>query len=378
VRASEDRAQRPLRIGIDARELQGRPTGTGRYVRNLLTHWPAEADDRLLLFVKGKARVAEIRHPRVELRELPGDSMRGLAWQELRLAPAAQRESLDVFFAPAYWCPLRLKVPRVTTVHDLSFRSTPHDFTPMEALRRRWLVGWSVRVSRQILVVSAFSERELLSWHPEASGRVVQIPHGADDLETSPPGRVEARRALDVRGPLVVSVGAIFNRRRLPELLAAISLLRRSRPGLTLAVIGENRTHPPVAFDAMLRRLGLENNVRLMGFVSEEQLAAYYAAADVVAYLSDYEGFGLPVLEAMTRGVPVVAGDRPSVSELFGGAVSLTDPQSPAAIAGALERLLSDEALRERSIAEGRALARRFSWSRAAEATRSALLRAAE
>ena len=376
--SSEDIARRPLRIGIDARELQGRPTGTGRYIRNLLTHWPAEADDQLLLFVKGRARVAEIEDPRVEVRELPGGAMRGLAWQELRLAPAAQREGLDVFFAPAYWCPLRLQVPRVTTVHDLSFRSAPQDFAPIDALRRRWLVGCSVRVSRRILVVSAFSERELLRWHPEARGRVVQIPHGADDTGTTPPNRAAARRDIDVRGPLVVSIGAIFNRRRLPELLAATTLLRRSRPELTLAVIGENRTHPPVAFDAMLRQLGLEDNVRLMGFVSEERLAAYYAAADVVVYLSDYEGFGLPVLEAMTRGVPVVAGDRPSVSELFGEAASLIDPRSPTAIAGALERLLSDEAMRERSIAEGRAVARRFSWDRAAEATRKALVRAAE
>ena len=331
-----------------------------------------------LLFVKGKAPIVEIPDPRVEVCELPGDSMRGLAWQELRLAPAAERAGLDVFFAPAYWCPLRLKVPRVTTVHDLSFRSVPHDFAPVEALRWRLLVGLSVRVSRRILVVSAFSERELLTWHPEAAGRVVHIPHGADDATGSLPGRAEARRAIDVHGPLIVSVGAIFNRRRLPELLAAVSFLRRSRPGLTLAVIGENRTHPPIAFDAMLRQLGLENNVRLMGFVSEEQLATYYAAADVVAYLSDYEGFGLPVLEAMTRGVPVVTGDRPSVSELFGEAASLIDPQSPAAIARALEGVLSDAALRERRIANGRALARRFSWSRAAEATRSALARAAE
>ncbi len=376
-RSSENPARESLRIGIDARELQGRPTGTGRYVRNLLTHWPGGVDDRLLLFVKGEAPALEIDDPRVEIRALPGESMRGLAWQELRLAPAAGRERLDVFFAPAYWCPLRIELPRVTTVHDLSFRSAPHDFAPIEALRRRLLVAWSVRVSRQILVVSAFSERELLSWHPEARGRIVQIPHGADEVPVPAPSRAAAKRAIGVAGPLVVSVGAIFNRRRLPELLAAISCVRRSRPETTLAVIGENRTQPPIDFQAMLRRLGLENNVRMMGFVSEEQLTTYYAAADVVAYLSDYEGFGLPVLEAMTRGVPVVAGDRPSVSELFGEAAFLVDPASPVAIASALQRVLEDEALRERSIAAGRAVAGRFSWGRAAEATRTALARAA-
>jgi glycosyltransferase involved in cell wall biosynthesis len=124
---------------------------------------------------------------------------------------------------------------------------------------------------------------------------------------------------------------------------------------------------------ALARRTGLGERARLRGFVGEAALADLYAAADVAVFLSEYEGFGLPALEAMARGVPVVVSDRPALSEIYAGAALVVDPHDEAAVAGALDRLLRDRALAEDQRARGRALAARHSWAEAARATRAAL-----
>jgi glycosyltransferase involved in cell wall biosynthesis len=366
-----------MRIGVDARELQGRPTGVGRYLRGLLRAWPRDADDELLLYFNGPAPPsAGLEDGRIALRPLGEHAVRGLWWQEARLPPAARRDRLDVFFAPAYACPLLLDVPRVTTVHDLSFVSLPDDFAPLDGARRRALVGLSLEASRRIVAVSEFTRREIHAWRPDTEGRVVVISHGAEDDLPPAPSRAAARERLGVGGPLVVSVGSILTRRRLPTLLQAMALLLRSHPTAVLDVVGENRTHPPLDLDSIVSRLDTAGHVRLSGFRSDEALALRYAAADVAVYLSEYEGFGLPVLEAMARGIAVVTSLRPATGELFGGAALTVDPGDPVAIAGAIGRLLDDAALRGRLVERGRALAERHTWAEAAARTRDVLAEA--
>ena len=127
----------------------------------------------------------------------------------------------------------------------------------------------------------------------------------------------------------------------------------------------------------MVRALGLESHVRLSGFVEEAALADRYAAADAAVFLSEYEGFGLPALEAAARGVPLVAGRAPSLGEIFKGAALLVDPRDDSAVATALDRVLSDRGLRSTLVETGRALAARHSWAETAARTRALLLEAA-
>jgi glycosyltransferase involved in cell wall biosynthesis len=180
-----------------------------------------------------------------------------------------------------------------------------------------------------------------------------------------------------VDGPLLLTVGSIFNRRRLPELLRAAAVLARRVPGVRLDVVGENRTQPPLDLDLAVRRLSLAGRVRFEGFVSEEELALRYAAADAAVFLSEYEGFGLPALEAMARGVPVVVSDRPSLSEIFAPAALVVDPRDVTAIAAALERALGDGPLRHALVRRARELAARHSWNETALLTRRILGEAA-
>jgi glycosyltransferase involved in cell wall biosynthesis len=317
-----------------------------------------------------------LRERGVVVRALGGPPTRGLVWQEIRLPAAAVQDGLDVFFSPAYSCPLRLDLPRVTTVHDLSFFSLPHDFTLLDGARRRWLVSAAVRASRRVVAVSDFTKREIAAHLPEAAGKVVVIPHGLDDDLAAAPDRQQARARLGVHGPMLLSVGSLLNRRLVPLLLRSLRPLRRTRPDLTLHVVGENRTHPPLELHPMLRSLGLEASVRLEGFVSEAALADRYAAADVLICLSEYEGFGLPVLEAMARRVPTIVARRPALAELFSEAALVVEPEEHA-VAAAVERLLSSPSLRAKMVDRGLALAARHSWQTAADLTRETLHRAA-
>jgi glycosyltransferase involved in cell wall biosynthesis len=368
---------RPVVVGIDARELAGRPTGTGRYLRNLIRHW-RESGDRLVCYFNGPPALEPLLdHPAIRKRALGDGCARGLAWQERLVPPAAREDALDVFFSPAYSCPLSIDIPRVTAVHDLSFYAHPQDFAFADALRRRVLVGLSLRASRLLPVCSEFTRREIARLFPDLAHRAVHVPLGPDDDLPPPPPRDEARARLGIRGPYVVTVGAVLNRRCAPELLRAVARLGSRHPGLLLDVVGENRTHPRVDLPAMVRTLGLQAQVRLSGFVEEAALADRYAAADAAVFLSEYEGFGLPALEAAARGVPLVVGRAPSLGEIFRGAALLVEPRDETAVASAIDRVLSNESLRTTLIVAGHALAGRHSWAGTARQTRALLVEAA-
>jgi len=366
-----------LVIGIDGRELSGRPTGTGRYLRNLLRQW-RETGDRLILYFAGRPPADPVLdHASVASRAVGEGHASGLRWQQGLLPRAARADGLDVFFSPAYSCPLSLDVPRVTAVHDLSFFSHPQDFSFADGVRRRVLTSLSLGVSRRVPVCSDFTLRELTHRFPDLAGRAVHVPLGADDDLAPPPSREDARRRLGLTAPSVITVGAILNRRCAPELLRAIARLARRHPQVVLDIVGENRTHPRADLAALAAALGLERNVLFSGFVEEAALADRYAAADAAVFLSEYEGFGLPALEAAARGVPLVVSRAPSLGETFAQAAVLVDPRSETEIAEALDRVVTDSALRARLVAAGRALAARHSWSDTAARTRAALLQAA-
>jgi glycosyltransferase involved in cell wall biosynthesis len=367
----------PLVVGIDARELEGRPTGTGRYLRNLLRHW-REGGDRLVCYFNGPPALDPVLdHPAVVSRALGAGASAGVYWQERWLPPAARQDGLDVFFSPAYSCPLSLDLPRVTAVHDLSFFAHPQDFAFVDALRRRILVGLALHASRIVPVCSDFTRRELGRLFPDVAAKAVHVPLGPDDDLPPPPLRAAARARLGVHGPYVITVGAVLNRRCAPELLRAAARLARRHPALVLDVVGENRTHPRLDLGGMAAALGIGARVRLSGFVADEALAFRYAAADAAVFLSEYEGFGLPALEAAARGVPLVVARPPSLGEVFRDAAIVVDPRDETAVAAALDRVLTDTALRARLVAAGRELAARHSWAETARRTRACLLEAA-
>jgi glycosyltransferase involved in cell wall biosynthesis len=276
-----------------------------------------------------------------------------------------------VFHSPDFVLPPTWRARTVLTVHDLSFLTTPHTSDP--ALRRYLMdaVPRSVARADRILADSESTQRDLvrhLSVEPERI-RVVYPGVGPEfqPLDSQAVGGVRARYGLD--GPFVLSVGTLQPRKNYPLLIEAYGRLRELDPALgdVSLVIAGGRGWLYDEIDATIERLGETARVRLLGFVPEEDLPALYNAAAAFAMPSLYEGFGIPVVEALACGTPVVASNVSSLPEAGGDAALLVPPDDVAAVADALRRLLTDRELRATLRQRGFAHAQRFTWEAAAQ-----------
>jgi glycosyltransferase involved in cell wall biosynthesis len=373
-----------MRLGIDGRELLGRATGVGRYLAELLARWtrdPHAAGHDIVLYAPAPLEGGAPWHgqggARVATRVVPGGG--GTAWEQGRLAWAVRRDGPGVLFCPGYTAPLLAPCPVVVCIHDVSFLAHPEWFPPREGWRRRMLVGAAARRARTVLTVSEFSRSEILARLRVPASRVRTVLSGADPHPcfVRPGARQPAPGAPVARDPLVLFVGSVFNRRRLPDLIAAFALLRARQPAARLEIVGENRTFPHQALGRVAADLGVLDAVGLHDYVDEDALAALYARARGFAFLSEYEGFGFTPLEAMRAGVPAVVLDTPVAREIYKDAAVLVAPGDIDGTAAALERVLQDGAERDRLLAAGTRVAASYTWQRAATVTLEALEAAA-
>ena len=258
--------------------------------------------------------------------------------------------------------------PAAVFVHDLAFRLRPAEVPWQQRLYLRAVLPPALRQAAAVLVPSESTRRDLLDLYrvPGLEQRVDVVPEG-------PPPPVEA-------GPLpgglepgfILAVGTVEPRKNYPRLLAAYRQLRGGRTGVPQLVIAGRAGW---AYGDTLQRIQAEPGVRYLGHVDEPTLEALYRSASVLAFPSLYEGFGLPLLEAMAHGVPAVVGATGALPELAPGAAISVNAEDPNAIADALESLLADEGLRQRLGDEGRRRAQDYSWANAAERTLEVLRR---
>jgi alpha-1,3-rhamnosyl/mannosyltransferase len=362
-----------MRIAVDARELAPRPTGVGRYLLEILKVWavdPAAADCELVVCTPaamqlhlgdGGARITPV--------VIPGSS--GQLWEQLRL-PLAIRGQADVLFAPAYSAPAFCPVPSVVTIHDVSFCAHPEWFGRREGLRRRWTCQLAAANAASVLTVSTFSRDEIVRWLGVSPSRVRVTPLGVSTRVRPPvPG------PRDDTAPLVLCVGSQLNRRHLPDVVRAFAPLARTDARARLVIVGENRTFPRQDPLAVARDLGLAEAVEVRPWVSDDELTALYGAATTFAWLSTYEGFGLPPLEAMAAGVPVVAYDTAVAREVYDTAAVLVPVGRVDAVTDAFLAFATDPKRRDAHREAGRRQVARFDWTRTARATLAALREAA-
>jgi glycosyltransferase involved in cell wall biosynthesis len=352
-----------MRIGIDARELSGQPTGVGRYLAALLREWAADERARrheYILYAPRPLGVAVERRG-VTVRTVPGGAVAGTWWEQVPLVRAAAADHLDVFFAPAYTAPMRLRVPTVVTIHDLSYAAHPEWFRLREGIRRRWLTRHAARRAACIITDSLFSRDEIVEHLGLPASRVRVIVPGID-----PPVVSDAAAYAE---PRVLYVGSIFNRRRVPALIRAFAQLLRTRPDASLDIVGGNRTYPHEDIGGLIERAELSGRVRWHEYVSDQRLSELYSRARAFAFLSEYEGFGMTPLEALAVGVPPIVLDTPIARESCGAAAIFVPRDDPAAVTPALETALFDEPARARILAAAPAVLARYSWPRAARET---------
>lgn len=356
-----------MRIGIDARELCGRPTGVGRYLNALLAEWAAEEGARRHEFVlyAPEALAGSFDARRFATRIVAGPP--GTWWEQVRLPAVAAKDHLDVLFAPAYTSPLLRTAPTVVVVHDLSFAAHPEWFSARDGLRRRWLTRRAAFRAHTVITVSDFSRRELIERYGLPESRIRVIPSGI--TRPALPSRLAA-----ASGPAqVLYVGSIFNRRHVPDLIRAFGVLARAHADLSLAIVGDNRSHPRQDVQGIIEREGLAGRASWREYVPDAELGALYASSRAFVFLSEYEGFGFTPLEALAAGVPSVQLDTAVAREMCGDAALYVPCGDVPATARALERLLFDAATRGRILEAAPSVLARYSWPRAARETLGAI-----
>jgi glycosyltransferase involved in cell wall biosynthesis len=362
-----------MRIAIDARELAGRPTGVGRYLAELLRAWdglPGALAYDFALCAASEVSTPPLPRLRVSHHVSPGN---GPWWEQRVLPRLAKRAGADVLFAPAYSGPLFPGMPMVVTIHDVSFAAHPEWFGPREGFRRRLTTRAAAWRARRVLTVSDFSKREIVRCFGTDASKIDVVYSGATPFAGDGPEPPAAGGAAG----MVLFVGSVFARRHVPELVAGFGRLARRRAGVTLEIVGDNRRRPRLDLDALVRTHARDGRIRVRHYVSDAELATLYRGASVFAFLSEYEGFGLPPLDALAAGIPIVVLDTEVAREIYGPAAVYVASPEPSLVEAALDAALFDADTRRRVLEAAPRVLERYSWQESARRTLQVLLAAA-
>lgn len=353
--------------------------GVRVYTRRLLEAlFGLDHGHELVLLYRDPALVGTYRGvPAVQETALPARSV--LSWDQIAVPRAARRLGLDLLFNPKYSIPLRAPCPAVWVCHGLDWYVMPWASRRVDRLSHRFLVPRYAARAAAIVAVSEITREHVMQYLHVPPARVATVYSGVDDVFRRPveEDRGEAvRRRYALPDRFLLYAGAVYPPKNFARMIRAYAAVGPER-GIPLVVAGgENRF---LSEDELAEpeRLGISEWVRRPGWMEQEELAVAYSLADALLLPSLFESCGLPVLEAMAAGCPVVTADRYGTRELAANAAVLVDPESVESIAAGIRRILEDGALRERLIAAGRARSRDFVWSRTARETLGVLERAA-
>ena len=348
---------------IDGFEWRSRPTGVGRFLRNVLAAMaPLAPGERFVLFLPAPPE-APLPWPNVETVVVPyaGGFFR---WQNVVLPGRIARHGCDRLWAPNNVPPLRPGVPTLVTVHDVSWRGVPADYSLKERLSLDLRARWGLRRAASVAADSEFSAGEVGRWYGIGRDRVRVVHLGrqpglcrAGDAEIA---AFRGRHGLAGR-TVIGFLGALFGRRHVVETAAAVERLRCGRDAVLL-LAGPDRLTP-----AARRRLDRGWIVRLP-WLPEEEIAAFYSSLDLCCYLSEYEGFGLPPMEALQCGTVPLLLPGSSLGELYEGCALFVDRSDPGRVAEAMASFLERPAAGAEMLRRWRERQELFSWERTARA----------
>jgi glycosyltransferase involved in cell wall biosynthesis len=390
---------RRLRVGLDGRAIVSPAGGVRRYVRELVAAL-RQLDAPLDLVALGGP---DAWPSGVEHRPEPAHLPTNLGWTAVGLWRAARAARLDVYHAPAYTAPPAGVHPIVLTIHDVSYERHPEWYPHRRDPLRRWFYRASARAASIVLTDSVFSQREIAAAYGLPLDRIRVVPLGVSSqfapapvTSVDAPGRltdarsgqapahqsaapVHSRTAPHLSHPshpshpflYVLHVGDLHPRRNLDVALEAVINLRTTVSALsdlTLVLVGTDRGEASRLTERAVR-VGHPAAVRIEGPVDDEALVAWYRGAAALVYPSLYEGFGLPMLEAMAIGTPVIAADASTSGEVTGEAAVLVPPSDTSAWIEAIRDVLQDAERRSDLRRRGVARAAQFTWERTARAT---------
>lgn len=377
-----------MRIGLSTSVIQRGRSGVGQYVlalvRALLTSarqheftlYVLEEDQPLFEFARSAMRI-------VPVAESHRPATRNILWHQTQLPALARRDGLDVLHVPSYrrllW---RRPCPLVATIHDLAPFRVPEKYDWMRMLYGRVVVRQLAQRQDEIVAVSAETAHDIERFFRLPAGRVTVIHNGLDHGRFTPAGRAEAAASIAARHGLHPPFFLYVARLEHPgknhvRLIEAFNQFKTAQPSPWQLVLCGSDWHGADVIHEQVRRSPFHQDIRTLGFVAQEDLPTWYRAATVFVYPSLFEGFGLPPLEAMACGCPVLASSDGAVGEVVGDAALRADPLDTGDLTRQLARLAADPVLRESLRDAGLARARQFDWARTAAATLDVYARAA-
>jgi len=354
-----------VRIAIDARKLHD--YGIGTYVRNLLRQLSRLDPDSAIHVICRPGDAARVAEFGPNLSPVPTRPEPGAVADQFVVPATLRRLGTQVYHTPHAMLPVARTCPAVVTVHDCVNLTFPQYAPGRIAQGLTKARMWSaLHRSARILTVSEASKRDVLCFFDVPAAKIAVIPNAIDDRFSQPPSAEEVQRVREryqLHEEFVLYAGNVRPHKNLVRLIEALQQLRESSrfEALKLVIIGDEISRYPTLRRAV-HRLKLHKHVRFFGFVPDRTLAVLYRLATVFVFPSLYEGFGLPPLEAMASGTPVVTSNLSSLPEVVGDAALLINPYDPAEIAEGMRQALTDEALRARLVASGQARVKAFSW----------------
>lgn len=358
-----------LRVLVDAHMVGRQETGNETYIVNLLAHMAQLREVRCgAVVTPGVPLPHTIIEADIDLLFLRSNSN----WRRIlcTLGHFCQEWRADILHT-TYVGPPFLPCCHVTTVHDVSFRRYPQFFSLRDRILFATLLPLTLRRVDGVITVSQHAKREVLHFYPFLEGKVyVTLEAVSDFFSPVTDARLlsEVRDRYGIAGRFILAVGNLQPRKNLVRLVEAFSKIARAVPDLQLVVVGKAEWRSSVIF-SLVRALGIEQRVVFTGYIPNGDLKLLYSAAEVFVYPSIYEGFGLPVLEAMACGSPVVASKTSSIPEVTGEAALLVDPLDIEGIVHSILRIIEDEDLQAELSRKGLRRAKQFSWDRLAADT---------
>lgn len=372
----------PLRVGFNAALLSPsgdyRAAGMHRYIAGLLGALAEVEGISVTAYVpRAGAELAPAYGlpPGLALQPAPARVRRPLGrilWEQTALPARLARAGLDLIHGPAHALPVLGRLPAVVTAHDLSFYRMPETLPAAKAFYLRWAMRHAARRASALVAISDFTKRELVALLGLDPDRVQVIYNGVDPaFRPLPPAEVETwRRTAGLPDRFILALGTLQPRKNLSTLLEAYAALQTRMDGEAPdLVIAGAAGWGPSDLGRRASELGIAERLRFPGFVAEAELPRLYNAATLLAYPSRYEGFGLPIAEAMACGTPCIVADSSCLPEVAGGAAPAVHPDDAAGWAGELAGLLEHPDRAARFRVAGLARAAHFRWPKAAEET---------
>ena len=355
-----------MRVAIDTRKLHD--YGIGTYVRNLITELSRQDDDAEYSLLCAPSDVEAIRALGPRFQPCVVRAGNYSVREQWAVPWALAKARVDLFHAPHYVVPPLSTAPVVVTIHDCIHLRFPQYLPNRAALYyARTMMTLAAKRARRVLTVSQASKDDILHYLHVPADKVEVIHNAIDMRLAGEPTQEEVQRVRErflLTAPFVLYTGNIKPHKNVDRLIEAFSILRqRSAEDVKLLIIGDEISKYP-NLRRLVHRFQLHQHVRFLGFVPDATLSVLYRLASVFVFPSLYEGFGLPPLEAMAAGAPVITSNVSSLPEVVGDAAILIDPMDAGAIASAMAQVLGDPKLRDDLIRRGRERVKAFSWTR--------------